>query len=97
MVTRGYNLHLVTDSSLIADLVRETTCVSFRNLLDITFASDCMLTVSAEFVMTKSLCETLCSDLRNLILVDSKLEDVAPSVVIIRSEKHYLIPRGGVW
>ena len=56
-----------------------------------------MLTVSAEFVMTKSLCETLCSDLRNLILVDSKLEDVAPSVVIIRSEKHYIIPRGGVW
>ena len=44
---------LVTEPSLIADLVRETTCVSFKNLLDITFASDCALTVSAEFMMTK--------------------------------------------
>ena len=53
MVTREYNLHLVTKSSLIADLVREITYVSFENLLGITFVSDCVLTVSAEFVMTQ--------------------------------------------
>ena len=53
MVTREYNLHLVTKSSLIADLVRETTYVSFKNLLGITFASGCVLTVSVEFVMSK--------------------------------------------
>ena len=79
----------MTESSLIADLVRETTYVSLENLLIITFASDCALTVSAEFYDDKVLHKALCSDLRNLNLAEIKLEDVAPSVVIIRVEALY--------
>ena len=45
---------LVTEPSLIADLVREIAYVSLEILLDITFASYCALTVSVEFVLTKS-------------------------------------------
>ena len=44
---------LVTGSSLTVDLVTGTTCVSFKSLLNITFALDRVLTMSARFMMTK--------------------------------------------